>query len=397
VQLAQLICWDYRWGTRDPATALGLLVCGAGALVAWAKPRYAVVGLTLVITGHALAGAMTISSAPRPIIDVWHFQQESLAALFDGRDPYAVRYRDVYARDLGFYGPSVSVDGWLRYSYPYPPLMLLLGSPGHLLGDVRWAHLIALELSAILIFASGRGCGRAVLAASMLLLTPRSLLVVKAGWTEPMVLLTVSGVIFCVSSESRRRWLWLPLGLLLGIKQYAIFAIPLVPLLFSGAARWRNALRTLAGACAVAGLITLPFVLMNPQSFTRSVVIWQFRQPFRDDALSFAAMFAHVSDWQAGTWLSLLAAGAATGLAWSRPPRDAAGFAASLALVMCALFATSKQAFCNYYFLVIGMTCAAAAIAERVAVTSRCAISARRPAAEATVGVAGRSLAVAAR
>src|SRR5688572_1759590 len=31
VQLGQLVYWDQRWGTRDPATMLCLLACGAGA------------------------------------------------------------------------------------------------------------------------------------------------------------------------------------------------------------------------------------------------------------------------------------------------------------------------------------------------------------------------------
>ena len=91
-------------------------------------------GLALLICGHALAGAFTIWSMPIPIIDVWFFQQQSAAALLEGRDPYGVRYRDVYSRNLGFYGENVSVDGWLQYSFPYPPLTLLLVAPGYLLG-----------------------------------------------------------------------------------------------------------------------------------------------------------------------------------------------------------------------------------------------------------------------
>jgi uncharacterized membrane protein len=37
---------------------------------------------------------------------------------------------------------------------------------------------------------------------------------------------------------------------------------------------------------AVAAVVTLPFFLWNPQAFWRSVVVFQFLQPLREDSLS---------------------------------------------------------------------------------------------------------------
>jgi hypothetical protein len=358
IQFVQLIVWDLRWGTGSALTIAFLVVAAGAAAVAFARPVWWGLSLVLLLCAHFGAGAMSIRDMPEPIIDVWHFQQGSTAALLEGREPYGVRFRDVYGRDLGFYGPGASVDGWLTYSYPYPPLTLILTAPSRLLGDVRWAHLLALEAAALLLVAAARDKRRAVLGVAMLLFTPRALLVIKAAWTEPLVILALAAVVYCAARAPRR--LWLALGMLLAIKQYTIVALPLALLLMPR----REVAATLFKAAAVAIGVTLPFLLWNPESFVRSVVLWQFRQPFRTDSLSYAVILAHWLGVQPGVWLSLLSAGAATWLAWRGAPRNAHGFAAAFALVMLALFATSKQAFCNYYFLVIGAACAAVAVSE---------------------------------
>jgi hypothetical protein len=54
----------------------------------------------------------------------------------------------------------------------------------------------------------------------------------------------------------------------------------------------------------------------------------------------------------------------AIALALWRAPRTPAGFAAASALVFLVFFAFNKQAFTNYYSLVIGALCTAAAAAR---------------------------------
>jgi hypothetical protein len=158
------------------------------------------------------------------------------------------------------------------------------------------------------------------------------------------------------------RWLWLAFGLLLGIKQYAILAAPLAPFLLPNRSGWRLVLKS----AAVATFIVAPFFLWDPVAIFRSVVLWQFRQPFRTDSLSYAALAARTIGVQPGIWLSLLVCGGVIWLAFQRSPRNAFGFAMSLSLVLLVFFAFSKQAFCNYYFLVIGATCTAIALSEKV-------------------------------
>ena len=55
--------------------------------------------------------------------------------------------------------------------------------------------------------------------------------------------------------------------------------------------------------------------------------------------------------------MAFLAAGLAVGLALWRLPRTPAGFSAAIATTFFAFFLFNKQAFCNYYFFVVGALC----------------------------------------
>jgi len=107
----------------------------------------------------------------------------------------------------------------------------------------------------------------------------------------------------------------------------------------------------------VAAAVTVPFFLWNPSAFVNSVVTLQFRQPFRRDALSFLAAWTVIGLPQPSVTIAFGMAGLVSALAVWRLPRTAAGFSAALAATLLAFFAFNKQAFCNYYFFVIGALC----------------------------------------
>jgi hypothetical protein len=357
IQLIELM-WDNLGSMESKAIMTSLGLSAAGVLLAMYRPARLWQGVAIMVLGHFFAGAITIQNFPRPGIDVWNFQDDSTAALLHGQDPYAVRFRDIYGPQLGFYSPGMAVDGWLIYSFPYPPLMLILTAPGRFFGgDVRWAHLVALELSALLLVAAARRTD-AILAAALLLFTPRSLFVIKVGWTEPTVLLTFCFCIYCAAQK--RQWLWIAVGLLLAIKQYTFVTMPLLLIL----APRREAWRILVKGAILAACITLPFFLWNPISFFRSVVLWQMRQPFRRDALSIPALIDHLTNVRLGMWFCAAATCGAIALACRRVPKDAFGFSLAICFVLLCFFAANKQAFCNYYFMVIGVGAAAAAIGQ---------------------------------
>ncbi|HEY1922619.1 MAG TPA: hypothetical protein VGG44_07610, partial [Tepidisphaeraceae bacterium] len=108
-----------------------------------------------------------------PGIDVFNFQTTGSWALAHRLNPYTFRYPSIYPAGTPFYGPGVvDAQGMLTVGFPYPPLSLLMVLPGQLLGgDVRYALVVAMGLSAILM-STARPGRIGALAAAVFLLTP---------------------------------------------------------------------------------------------------------------------------------------------------------------------------------------------------------------------------------
>lgn len=365
IQWIELLVWGVRWLPRGNGSIAifvgGMIVAGAAVIAILRWPRSGVC-LTMLIVGHVIAGGYVIRAMPHPGIDVWHFQQGSTDALLHGENPYTVRYRNLYDSDTNFYSREMIVDGWLTCSCPYPPMSLLFATSGRLLGDVRWSHLLALEIAAALIVLAAPGAG-GFWAAALLLLHPRALLVIGVAWTDPFVILMLAVTICCALRAPRM--LWMPLGVLLATKQYTALLLPLVFLLMQGAAKRREILGLIIRALGLAAAINLPFFLWNPNAFVNNVITLQFRLPFQMDALSFTAWFAHRTGIQIGAGAGFILA--ALALLWTskHAPRNPAGFAGATALVMLVFFSLNKQASCNYYFLVAACCSFAAALSWR--------------------------------
>jgi hypothetical protein len=324
-----------------------------------------VFGLLLIET--ACLGAWTIRQSPDAALDVHQFQQEGSKALLHLRNPYEMRVTSIYADDTPYYGPGVVKDHRLTYGFPYPPVSLILAMPGYaLFGDVRYAMLAALIVSALLM-ALARNDRLSMAGAVTLLLTPRVFYMIEGGWTEPLVLLTFSIAMLA----SIRRWRGLPLaiGLFLATKQYTVILIPAIFLLAVDApgdcrggnwrARdWRRGASLATKSILAAAAFTLPMAMWDFREFWRSVVQWQFVQPFRTDALSYAAWTVrYLHHPPPPTWLAFAVLPPAAALALWRCPRTRAGFAAAVTFVLVVFFAMNKQAFCNYYFLAIATGC----------------------------------------
>jgi hypothetical protein len=309
---------------------------------------------------HLLAGIWILRHA-FPEIDVFNFQRGSLEALRKGVNPYGIKFRNIYPNE-SFYGPGLVVKGILQFGYPYPPLTLLLTWPALYLGDIRYAHLLALTLGGAAI-AFARPGRLAPLAAALLLFSPRVGLLLQMSWTEPFTILFLGATVLCALRAPRL--LPLSLGLLLATKQYLVFVLPLVWLL---APDRRRALVLLGQALGIALLVTLPLALWKPGAFLRSAVLLHFRQPFRYDAISVLVPLARAGLPPAlGSVLPFLLTPLAVVLALLRCPRTPAGWALAVAFVYLVFFACNKQAACNYYFFVLAAVCAAIAAADLTA------------------------------
>ncbi len=336
--------------------AVAAVLCGAGmGQRPWA-PR---LRIPLLLATYFFLGAWMLRASPAPHIDVFVFQRDSAAALLAGQNPYALTFPDIYGNSQ-FYGPGVSVNGRLTFGFPYMPLSLLLVVPGHLLaGDYRYAQLAAMALSGGLM-AYARPGRIGPLAAALFLFTPRALFVLEQGWTEPLAVLLLAATVFAACRIPRLvPWMF---GLLLAIKQYLIFAVPLAYLLWPRPLPDRRGLARWAGrAVGIAAAVSLPLALWDVRAFWHDVVALQFLQPFRVEALSYLAWFARDGSARLPTGLAFLAACAGVALALWRAPRTPGGFATAMALTYAAFFAFNKQAFCNYYYFVIGTLCCAVA------------------------------------
>jgi hypothetical protein len=345
-----------------------LLVVG----IAWPVPRLTRFQVPLLLLLFFLLGAWVIRKA-EPVIDVYMFQQRASRALLHAKNPWALRFPNLYPDDR-FYGPGLVVNGKLQFGYPYPPLPLLMVLPGWLAAkDVRWAHLVAMTIAGGLI-AYARPGRVSSLAAALLLFTPRIFLVLLLGWIEPLVVVLLALVVFV--AIRRPRALPVAFGAFLAVKQYLVFAVPLAFLLAAKEARPRSTFRLVLGAGAVVALLTVPFLLWNVHAFMHSVVTLQFGQPFRRDALSFAAWWVQMGGSPLAS-LAFVVTPPALAIAAVRAPRTPAGFAAAFAATYLVFFAFNKQAFCNYYLLVVGALAIAIAAMDP-AVTSTSTVSSKR-------------------
>jgi len=339
--------------------AIGIpVVAIAAALALRGWPRFGRWLVPVSVGVFLILGVWVIRHTPDPGIDVITFQREGLSALSHGVNPYGITMPQVYGNPE-YYGAGLVQDGRLLIGVPYPPLSLLIEWPFHFLfGDFRYALLIGLAAAALLLSRTARDRTGALVAA-LLLFMPRSLFVVEQGWTESLVVLALAGVVY--AALRKPSWLALTLGLLFAMKQYAVFLAP-AAFLIVPPAEWRRMLGVLARAILIAAAITLPFALWDPSGFFRSVISFQFLQPFRTDSLSYLAWYARVTGSTPQSWVGFVMMFAAMALVIWKAPRTAAGFAAGGGLILLAFFAFNKQAFCNYYFVVIGaLWCAVAA------------------------------------
>ena len=354
-----LIKMRLQGGGQIALLILGLVaVGGAGFAVVVLRSgtlSFAVfIGAFLIVALGVLAATPGIDNK----IDVALFQVDASEALRDGQNPYSITFRDIYVErtDKTFYGPGVSENGVLQFGYPYLPLSLLIVAPFQLiLGDFRIAHALAIVAAAVVISRIRPSKDSQALAVIFLLLSP-VVRVLVLGWIEPPLILGAALVVFAVS----RRSLATPYvaGALIALKQYGVLLIPASLLLLPRPWTVRAVATHLVKMGGVVAATVLPFFLWNPGAFTWSVVELQFVQPFRPDSTSFMAAWAAVAGEPAKvvtTLVPLLVLGLATGavLRWS--PTGPQGFALASAFTLLVAFAFSKQAFANYYILVLGL------------------------------------------
>ena len=307
-----------------------------------------------LIVVYLAMGVWVIRAIPTPEIDVWTVQMNSVKALLEGTNPYSLRTWVGEHYNPDFYGPGIVQNGYANFGYPYWPVTLFLSLPGYAaFGDIRYSQLLSLAATALIIgYGFPRASKVAKLAGSLFLFWPRGFYILESGWTEPFLVVLIA--ITVLTAMRRPGLLWIPAGALFASKQYMLLMFPLAYLLIP---RWRDLAIFTVKAAGLGAAITLPLVLWSVPDFWRSTIAFQLAQPFRKDALSFTA-FAVNHGWPPppAALGFLLFAGAMAWCLW-RNPRTPAGFASALAVSFFFFVSFAKQAFANYYSLIIGTLC----------------------------------------
>ncbi|MGD9906254.1 MAG: hypothetical protein AB7U83_22510 [Vicinamibacterales bacterium] len=345
---------------QHPGFRPALAVIGAATAAATVGSRAVRMGAAgCILAASAVLGVLTYRGSPHPAIDVVTVHHEAFATLARGESPYSMTFPDASGGRDAFYPPGMVANGRVQYGFPYPPLSLLMAWPGHLAGDFRYAELAALLVGAAAIVAAGRGAAPAVLAAALLLTTPRGYFALEQSWTEPFAVAWLALAAWAASA-ARPALAAVSIGLAMATKQHLLLAAPAV---WHLAASWPTRRRVAGLALAAAALATLP-ALLDPAGFLHSAVMVQVREELRLDALSLAVPLAGaLGQPLPGAVYAVVVAGAAA-LATARVPSTPSGAFAAVAVALLTAFAFGKKAFCNYYVLVIAVFAIAIAVAR---------------------------------
>jgi hypothetical protein len=344
------------WVDHHQRAAVAVLACGMALAV---RPALGWLTVPLMLAAHFALGLWLIRASPSPHIDVFYFHTHSFEAIAKGISPWSITFPNIYGHTT-WYGAGFADNARILAGFPYPPLQLLQAWAAHgLSGDYRYGHLLAMTMSGALMAYARPGSRLGPAAAMLLLFTPRAMFVIEQGWTEPVVVFLLSAVLFA-ACRSPRVLPW-ALGLLFAIKQYVPIMAPLVLLQLGGPSA-KARLKLVGLAVALAAVITVPFFLWDPNGFLRAVLIWQTKQPFRADALSYISATMENGQPVLPLWLNLAVIPVAWVVAAWRAPRTPAGLGMASALLFLLFVVFAKQAFCNYYYLVLGCICCGLAV-----------------------------------
>ena len=313
----------------------------------------------LWIVSFVFSGMSVLQATPNPFIDVVQVTRESCLAFAQGHNPYSITYKDIYnghpELDRAFIPADMLINGRVNAGYPYLPVSFYFSFVADRLAhDYRVANL-ACMVGASALLAYLRRSREAILAAVLYLLVPSIYLVLEMGWSDPIVVFCLAVVVFC--SLRYPRLLPYAVGLLLASKQYMIIIAPATLLLIPQPWNRRSVVPYAARVIATVAIVSLPLILWDMPAFWRSAVAVQFKAAFRPDALNFAAWWVARGHTPPPGWMSYASAMLALAICLWRAPRNASGFCLSMAIIFLAMFSLARQAFCNYYFMIMGALC----------------------------------------
>src|SRR3989338_2848229 len=137
------------------------------------KKNTSIIFLLLV---YIFISVFVVTNSPDPKIDVYYLLKESPMALFQGKDPYAIHYTQLYpntSNDLGYLPSS------LIYLFPFVVIF----------NDPRFGLIFAKVISALILYKLLKKNGYSNLLISCFLFFPQTFNILEFSYLEPMLLM----------------------------------------------------------------------------------------------------------------------------------------------------------------------------------------------------------------
>lgn len=330
----------------------GYMIIGLAGVLPWTRQlTHMRLALFFFLVAHSIMTVALLRSSPAHI-DVQVYLHDGVIRLLHGQNPYTMTIPNIYQPPFTemFYGPDLVVHGRVPVGFPYLPVALLLAIPGYVLGDVRYSQLIAMLITLLVLRRlAWDQVGRA--AALVAVVAPTAIPMLTGAWVEPSLVALLACLILALESH-RRALVTVFLGLFLASKQYVVLAIPIIWLLQRSVSR-----RVILLGFGIAVAVIMPFFIIDPAAFWKTILAAQHDPPFRSDSISLLVWSVNEFGWPPAwtyRFLPLVGGGLTAILLMIRAPRMPSAFAASFGLTLLVTFLLAQTAFMNYYFLVSG-------------------------------------------
>jgi Glycosyltransferase family 87 len=348
---------------------IAVLVLLALVPLAWfGKTRLVSTALALVAGLMLLDRARVLAASTDPRIDVFTLANEAAAAFWRGENPYAAEYSNLYEAtklDLG-YSPG--------YNY-FPAMLVANALSAKLFGDVRALYVLAEVACAFFIFRFARAFAWELpetWAVTALFCCNSLSFQVVEKWNDALVLACVLGMLAMLAEQR-----WLLAGVAFGFgaasKQYVPLAVAPLAIWLWRSGPPKSFHRVVLGAALGGGLVSLPFLVNQPNWLLHRTVLHFAGTPFRDESLSLLNLLRGLLDFDVDSWAIRVAPwfglaagmGAACLITWrcSRPEGDPDARGTQLHRLVVALlflwagfFQFIKQSFLNYHYFSLGVS-----------------------------------------
>jgi len=351
-------------------SGIGLIAAVTYLWRAWDRRRRIAAGrfVLLLLIALVVRGLM-LKSSPDPRIDVFTSQsagakglllqltpkeqrQETLQCLAETpAEAHALQQRrNVYA--MTFPSPYKNVKDFDHYGYP-PPTIYVNALSWLAFKDVRvgWLWCDLLGALCIYLLAARMSPGpkhrrfRELLTLAFLFM-PRSLYVLEQSWTEPLVVASLGVLALLLARPSNFILRGVAMAVWFGSKQYVVLALPLL-------VRLRRCRLAAWIVAAVVGMgLFLPFALWDWDAMYQDLAGFFLRSEGRPDALSIygaVKRYGHEIPWWvvAPLWLG------GVSFFTCKMKRTLASMLFSVASLWLYFFILGKQAFMNYWYLIL--------------------------------------------